>query len=496
MSIISVFAGRYSALDYAYGGQSGGPALQIGVGNTAVGVGTITVVSGITETTGGNQQSPLAVGTPVTVGIGANSETVTPTAVTQQTLSGAGPGTNSYTITATFANVHGPQEPVTSGTYGLQEAINAANGNGGGLVIITPTWYARGGTAAILAAAVLPSSGSVSIEDLSQGGVWGLSGNSLTVLAAPSAATSATVASLTTTGTWTAVTEHVLFTYVNADGGETLASADYSFTATVSVAIGGSGPAALAGAVGYRVYIGTNATTTCFAVPGIAANGTIVQCGPIAAFKIGTPFSVALVTTSAQPTPPAQSSAFGAAVPTNFSADYMAQAFQTVYPPFAVTGVVTAGTAKEIGHVQLPIGFLNLFGRTLRIKFQGNFTPVSTATLILSLNLVSALGTTTTAMFTVTSVATTGTGQSPFFGEIIMTTASLGATGTIEAHGTVLAGLVTAGPNALSAIGDNIFAVSSAADLTKQDMLQLTINSGTANLTTAQLRSLIVEVLQ
>lgn len=502
MSIISAFAGWYQARDYAYGGTQGGPALQVGIGNAAAGVGTITVITGATETTGGNPQSPIAVGTPITVGIGANAETVTPTAVTQATLGGSAPGPGSITISATFANVHGPQEPVTSGTYGLQEAINAANGAGSGTVVVTKGWYDSGGTATILAAAVLPSNGQVRIYDQYLGAWWTNQGNSFTVLSAPSAATSSTVASLTgVTGTWTAAATYVLFTYVNANGGETLASATYNFTATVSLAIGGTGPAAATGAVGYRVYIGANATTQCYLVTVSAANSQsgaagVVQCGPIAAFKIGTSFSVATATTSATSLPPlVQSTAFGASVPAIAASPNMVQPFQTVLGPFAATSTVTAGTAIEWGHVNLPTGFLNQIGRTIRLKLYGYYTPVSTATLIITVALQSVYGTTTTTIFTVTTPASSGTSAANIVGEIIIRTATTGSAGTIECHGTLTYGGATGTAGLMVSAGDSVQAVSSAANLTTQDILVVSINSGAANLTTSQLRMMIVEVL-
>ena len=196
MSIISAFAGRYSALDFAYGASaSAGPALSIGVGNGTTGSSTITVISGATETTGGMPQNPITTSTPITVGIGANAETVTPTAVSSANLGSFGPGVNSVTVTASFSNLHGPQEPVTSGTYGLQEAINVAAAIGGGIVVVTAGWYNAGGTVAMIQAATLPNSGTVEIEDVSSGSSqrWGTNPNSVTVVSAPSAATSATV---------------------------------------------------------------------------------------------------------------------------------------------------------------------------------------------------------------------------------------------------------------------------------------------------------------
>ena len=167
MSIISAFAGRYSALDFAYGVlPAGGPPLSVQTGNTATGAGSIVLVSGQSETTGGASSFPVTINTPITVGVGANAETVTPSGVTLGNLSGGVPG---LTVTATFANIHGPLEPVTSGTFGLQEAINMAAANGSGEVVVTQAWYNAGGTLAMIQAAVLPSNGSVRIRDMVSG---------------------------------------------------------------------------------------------------------------------------------------------------------------------------------------------------------------------------------------------------------------------------------------------------------------------------------------
>lgn len=495
MSIISAFGGRFSALDYAYGANVtvAGPALQIGTGNASTGAGTITLITGQTQTQGGQGSSPVSTNTPILVGFGSNAETVTPTGVSVASLTGAQPGTGSITITATFANIHGPQESVVSGTYGLQEAINRANAVGGGIVVITPSWYAAGGTVTMVQAASLPTNFSVTIEDIAgDGAAWAPAASSTTALAVPATATSAVVASQAgVVGTWTATTIHVVFAYVTANGGITLTSADYSFTSTVSLAIGGSGPIAATGAVGYLVFMGT----TAWKVPVTASNGTVITCGSVLAFKIGTPFSVATATTSALAVVPVQSTAFQGVQPMPFENPAQAQEFATVSGPFAVTGVVTAGTAKEWGGVQLPAAFLNYVGRTLLIKAYGYYTPVSTATLILSMNLVSVYGVTTTTLFTVTTPASSGTAAANIDLEIIMETVSTGTAGTIECHGRVLYGGATGTAGLFVAAGDSVQVPSAAANLTTQDFLQLTINSGTANLTTSQLRILTIELL-
>ena len=230
MPIPVKFSGIFRASEFSYGANpsslpGGGKPLTVDIG-AAAGTQTLTLAFGNTALVDGTDLFPLNTNCPITVGSGATQETVTPTAVVSSAYY------RSSTITATFANAHSTGDPIASSTAGLQEAINyAANVHGGGVVVVDAIWTSIGGTDAILAAAVLPTNGSVIIEDnrgLTTPGpcFWGNRATSTSVVSAPSAATSSTVASLTTTGTWPNSTEHVLFTYVTAAGGETLASSD------------------------------------------------------------------------------------------------------------------------------------------------------------------------------------------------------------------------------------------------------------------------------
>lgn len=505
MSLITRFASRYNALDFFYGGSATASpaAVQVGSGNAVTGATSITALTSYDVDQGSNVFNPFNVNAPIIVGIGANAETVTPTAVGTPSNAGYAPNNAAITLTATFNNIHGPQEPIASGSCGLQEAINIASANGGGEVVVTPAWYQAGGTAAMIAAAVQPSTAGnpagtaavVKIIDTLNLTTFVYGPKSVTVVAAPSAATSSTIGSLTTAGTWTASTFHVLFTYVTADGGETLASSDYSFTATANKAIGGTGPAAATNAVGYRVYIGANATTTCYLVPVTSANGTVIQCGPLAAFEIGTSVSIAAITTAAALPPLVQSNAFPCGYEPIASLN-MGQSFATVQGPFAVTGVLTAGTAIEWGKVQFPVGFFNNVNRTFRLTLQGIYTPVSTAALIISVTIGSVYTGTETTIYTVTTPGSTGTTASNIVVEVIGSVATAGATATIEAHGYNIIGLATGTAGLGAASLDTAQSVSSAVDLTQQDYMRVLINSSTANLTQSQLRRMILEVLQ
>ena len=151
---ISRFAGRYNANDYAYGVQGGPPALQVYQGNSVTGSAqTLTLAFGQTTAADGTVFNPPATTTPMSFGTGSNAETLTPSAVSNPTPAVYG----SCTVTVTPSNVHGIGDAVTSGTFGLQEAINAASAVGGGIVVVDAKWFSAGGTQTIIDAATLPS---------------------------------------------------------------------------------------------------------------------------------------------------------------------------------------------------------------------------------------------------------------------------------------------------------------------------------------------------
>lgn len=146
----TAFSGVRVALDYAYGVMPNVGPLRVDVGNTTTGAGsTVTLAFGNIALGDGTTIMPLATTAPITIGIGANAETVTPTAVS----CGTPAIYSTCVVTATLSNTHGIGDIITSGTVGLQEAINAAHGSGG-IVAITGGWYTSGGTSTILNAAL------------------------------------------------------------------------------------------------------------------------------------------------------------------------------------------------------------------------------------------------------------------------------------------------------------------------------------------------------
>src|ERR1035437_1654893 len=105
---------------------------------------------------------PFATNVPLRIG----TETVTVSAV------GAGCLLNSYmigagSITATVSNAHTVADVLSSGTFGLQEALNDAGNSGGGVVVVDSAWQNLGGTSAMIIAATLPSN--TQIQDLRTG---------------------------------------------------------------------------------------------------------------------------------------------------------------------------------------------------------------------------------------------------------------------------------------------------------------------------------------
>lgn len=110
---------------------------------------TATLRSGTFTLPDGTAFQPLAVGVPVAID-DDNPETVIPTAVS------CGVGGPACTFQAAFAHPHAGHFALSSGTGGLQEAINYEAGHGGGTVRIDPDW--GGNLPTMLPLVKLPSS--------------------------------------------------------------------------------------------------------------------------------------------------------------------------------------------------------------------------------------------------------------------------------------------------------------------------------------------------
>lgn len=139
----------YNAIDFNF-------AAVTTSGPNVAGAGTITLKAPLPSTANG---LPIILTTscPITVGGDSNSETVTPSAVSYDQF-------GNVNITATFSNAHGTGEPVTSASFGLQEAATFASSRGGGLVALTPAWFGATGLSHSAAITFLETFKSVSAD--------------------------------------------------------------------------------------------------------------------------------------------------------------------------------------------------------------------------------------------------------------------------------------------------------------------------------------------
>lgn len=130
-SVLSRVGGVYNSKAYQYGAF-------ILNGNSATGSQTITVCPAFVTLADGRVINPWSTSVPITIDPQSSvAETVTPTAVSVVTPTNAPLSGPCESITASFSNTHGASfstSQVISGDQGIQEAINDASNNGGGMV--------------------------------------------------------------------------------------------------------------------------------------------------------------------------------------------------------------------------------------------------------------------------------------------------------------------------------------------------------------------------
>lgn len=164
----------------------------------------------------------------------------------------------------------------------------------------------------------------------------------------------------------------------------------------------------------------------------------------------------------------------------------------TLYSLPAQTAVTAVTTAQNlVAFPQLNANFQNITGRLLQVCGQGVFTTAGTTQPTLTFALTEG-GITPVSITTAATSATAGTSL-PFQVCFNLTTVSTGATGTLEAHGSVNANIATAG-SAISTFIDTNTAVSSAINLTAANTMALTV-AASAAVTSVQLRQVWLEVL-
>lgn len=512
-SVQSFVGGSFVAKNYAYSGVTISPGTNIPAGS-----GTITLNQGSVKLPDGRTIVPFSAGglnilgqpgsfpaIPITVGAGTVKETVTPTAVSGCYV---GAPQNSCKITATFANAHGQGEVVTSGSFGIQEAINDAAFWGGGSVVIDASenlnFGATNVNAALIAALPFPN---VSIEDArTLSPTWWNPTSNTTFLAVPATLTATTVGfglngANTTGGTYTGgSTYHVCVALVDLMGNEGACSLDFSALTAGSGStnqIGFSAPAASAGAVGYVPYIslagGTYALAYRVPLATYAGGGAVgVSNGVCTLTTIETIIAACAIanTTYNQAGSAAIVSALtvntarlamqlGAASTTSDivpnSAGHTAYIYAPgtrlgglpigSYAPFTITTAAATTVPAVVGTVTLPPGYMNVAGRTIRIC--GHFseaTAGSTATISNVQFVWDADGSNATGagvilgngLVDVTTLVTANADSWTFCGVLRTTVSGAGATaGTIQsAGGWLVAQSGAAGTQASGAGGD------------------------------------------
>jgi hypothetical protein len=411
------FGNVRNAFDYAYGIQPASQSLKVISGSSGTGSYSITLAYGYTILSDGTKIYPVSVTAPIKIGAGTSQESVTPTSVSCSTPEQYG----TCTITATFTYSHGAGDLVRSGSYGVQEAVNASFGDGGGQVAITPSFYAAGGTAAIINAVVgYPS---VVIVD-SVGGsptYWNLAPSTTTLLAAPAVLTGQAACDSThqfcSDGTvagsasWGGAV-YGCYTLVDINGNESPCSATNNFTSVASKAInmGISQTARTDNVVGWKPYLSVSGgsyalaysiplltqPTTLLAVPvsaGVCTLTTLENITPACAIdnsKYGqtgsrtgaaSPFlggaqitGYPVVTNTLAPeigsasalqhNPNFESHATYAYIPGMHVGVPGIQGQHIVFP---ITAAAQTTIGEVVGTIPLPANFMNYVGRTIEV---------------------------------------------------------------------------------------------------------------------------------
>lgn len=402
VSIASRTAGVFVASNYSRWFSS----IVSGISTAATGAIIVTNPGALPD---GHSFIPFSVTAPVTV----DGETETPTAVAPATCpSGSGATLGCTSITAAWSNAHpGGINNVTSGTFGLQEAINDAFASGGGTIVVDNTF---GGTNSTLTAAV--PFASVNIADYRTADVqyWRPVQANATTLATPIAlvaqaacdSTHYFCSDPTAVGTWTAAAYYGCISYVDIMGNEGTCSSTANFTAVVSKAIdvgfaGGSGPAASAGAVGYKIYLGTSyaaavevplssSVCTLTTIETVTAacrvtNATYGQTGvnaQVATLTVTTSKLALNATTTSSTTDyvgnPGSVTSYKYAPTSRVGVTGLLAAYN-----FFPVGAAAATTVPNvIGTVVLPAGYMNYVGRSLELcGFATEASGGSTATI-------------------------------------------------------------------------------------------------------------------
>ena len=517
------FGGIYNAVDFSYGViESLGPLL-VQTGNSSTGSTSITVQIAYVTLGDGTKLFPLGtVGSTFTIGTGANNTLESPT-ITGQSNCNFDAGYGTCTVTASFTYSHGSGEPITTATFGLQEAINVAHGPGfvpraGGTVLVGPEWSGIGGLTSTITSATAFSN--VAIEDTRSGlQYWSMQPSTLASLAVPTTLAAGTVVfAAAPVGTWANSAYYFCVTYVDALGGEGPCSLTYNQTPTLNYSVTITSPAASAGAVGWRFYAGASYNAA-YLMPIDSTHCVLTTLeGVMPACAIGSNggwIAPPLTTTSLRPN--ATVSAGALSTPTvNISATQpqghtafgyqpsasSPQIFQTHYGPFPAYGSTTSGQVDTLGSINLPTGFLNVIGRTIRLRGKVSLGTVNTAALPTITVLLSwVAGTTAGVGVTTCSLEGVAAGATKTYNghfECELNTNASGATavGTIMPEGFLLLQAQDISAAGLGPYVDTNTAAVGSLGLFAQNTINIVYTSNTNTTTAPVMLGLDVDVIQ
>lgn len=149
-------------------------------------------------------------------------------------------------------------------------------------------------------------------------------------------------------------------------------------------------------------------------------------------------------------------------------------------------------TAQNLLSFSLPAGLLNVAAKTLRISGTGIFTNSSGSTA--NVTIASSVAAVSTSTVSTGATVVTGITNGQFEFDIMLQTATTGATGAINGHQTQSFQIATTLGSALAYYADQLTGNSSSVNLTTADTLLVTIAS-TQSLASVTLLQGLIEIL-
>lgn len=455
-------ASPYNADNYAFWTARVSPGSPTGSGTQTF---QIQTVGGISLQNGRTLQL-FAVDAPILIGTGSVQETATPTAVSGCNIVGNQLGQCNVTFTG-LANSHGPGDLLQSGTMGLQEALNDCSGffantstGGGGVVVVDYYWSFIGGTQAFINAAIPFSNCAIEDKRMSSAGyqMYAARPTGSTFLPAGLAPTD----SAATGGSMTSGTHRIMYEYMDINGQLGKQSAELADgNSRTGLII--NAPAASTGAVAWIPCVtangGATKTEKCFMgaaltasictlskltpVPGCAlANTTYGQTGSAATILADVATTAPFVfgnsnLTAANDTGYQASSTTAGYVPVPASSAYLP--FSPVY--FSLATAAASNSTYEVMAWNLPAGFFNVLAKKWNFCLSYHATSAANSeTLTLNLRYGNYQNSDTVLIPLVTTAySSTNVVDGKACADI--TTAVLGASGTLNVHGQLVTNL-------------------------------------------------------